>query len=147
MQGTTFKNLILGFLAGAIASATVGELIKYGLYTHGYVQTVPWSVEPTDLLGMPQIASDVLWGGIWGAIFALVLGNAPIGSMTVRGAILGLFGPAILGIFLLRPYFRGEEVLLGGDLHLMGSVALIMAGFGAATAWLYGFFTAGGRLP
>ncbi len=41
MQGTTFKNLILGFVAGAIASATVGELIKYGLYTHGYVQTVP----------------------------------------------------------------------------------------------------------
>jgi hypothetical protein len=147
MKGTSLKNLILGFVAGAIASVTVGELIKYGLYTHGYVQTPPWSVEPTDLLAMPQIVSDMLWGGVWGAIFALVLGNAPVGSMTVRGAILGIFGPAILGIFLLRPYFRGEAALLGGDPTLLGSVLLIMAGFGAATAWLYGFMTAGFRLP
>lgn len=147
MQGKTFKNLIPGFLAGVIATVTVGELIKLALYTHGYIQTPPWSLEPTDLLQMPQIVSDMLWGGVWGAIFALILGNAPVGSMTMRGAILGLFGPAILGLFLLRPYLRGEEVLLGGDLHLMGAVALIMAGFGAATAWLYGFFTAGFRLP
>ena len=141
MKGTSFKNLVLGFLAGAIASVTVGELIKHALGMPA------WSVEPTDLLSMPQIASDMLWGGVWGAIFALILGNAPIGSMTVRGAILGIFGPAILGIFLLRPYFRGEAALLGGDINALGSVLLIMAGFGAATAWLYGFMTAGFRFP
>jgi hypothetical protein len=38
-------------------------------------------------------------------------------------------------------------MLFGGDLGLVGSVLLILAGFGAATAWLYGFLASGCRLP
>lgn len=147
MNGTSFKNLVLGFLAGAIATVAVHELVKYALFVNGYIDMRPWSLDPNAMTGLPQIANDVLCGGAWGVIFALVLGNAPVGSMTVRGAILGIFGPALLGYFFLQPYLRGEEVLLGGNFNLLGALLLISAAFGAAAAWLYGFLTSGLRLP
>jgi hypothetical protein len=146
-QETTFNSLMLGFLAGVIAVITVHELISLALLNAGAFGRVPWSMEPALVTGIPQIASDAIWGGIWGAIFAVILGAKPKGSMTLRGALLGIVGPALLGVFLLVPFLRGEGMFLGGDLNAVVAVLMIATGFGAATAWLYGFFTAGFRLP
>lgn len=146
-QETTFNSLMFGFLAGVIAVITAHELISLVLLNAGVFGRVPWSTEPALVSGIPQIASDAIWGGIWGAIFAVILGAKPRGSMTLRGALLGIVGPALLGVFLLVPFLRGEGIFLGGDVNAVVAVLMIAAGFGAATAWLYGFFTAGFRLP
>lgn len=148
MEGAiSFKTLVLGFVAGAIALVSVHELIGLWLYNAGHATRVPWSTEPSLLTGYPQIATDAVWGGVWGAVFALVLGNPPRGSMTLRGAILGLIGPAVLGTLVALPLIRSEPLFLGGDINQVWPVLLVGAGFGAATAWLYGFFNAGCRLP
>ncbi len=147
MEGTSFKNLLIGFAAGAIALVTVHELIALCLADAGHISRVPWSLETSALTGLPQIATDVIWGGVWGMVFAVILGNVPQGSMTVRGAILGLVGPALIGMLVLVPLVRGETLFFNADLDLIWPVLVLGAGFGAATAWLYGFFTAGGRLP
>ena len=105
-------------------------------------------MDPAGPFEIPQIASDALWGGLWGVIFALILGDVPKGSMTFKGILLGMIGPALIGIFILVPLLTGRiPLFLGGDGNLIGSVLLITAGFGAATAWLYGFMTSGCRLP
>lgn len=146
-EETSLKSLMLGFLAGVIATLTVHELISLALLNAGAFERVPWSMEPAAMTGIPQIASDAAWGGIWGAMFAVILGAKPKGSMTLRGILLGLLGPALLGVFLLVPFLKGEALFLGGNVDAIVAVLLIAAGFGAATAWLYGFFTAGLRLP
>ncbi|MFA5949281.1 MAG: hypothetical protein WC807_03250 [Hyphomicrobium sp.] len=146
-NGTSFKSLMLGFAAGVLATLTAHELIKMALVNAEVIQRVPWNMQPAAITGIPQIASDTLWGGVWGAIFALVLGDVPKGSMTLRGIILGILGPALVGVFLLVPILKGGPIFMGGDPRLIASVLLILAGYGATTAWLYGFFTAGCRLP
>ena len=148
MSGTSLKSLILGFIAGAIATVTVHEAINYILLQAGIFDRVPWSLEPVPGFGFPQIVSDAAWGGLWGVIFALILGSVPKGSMTLKGAILGILGPALIGVFILVPILTSKfPLFFNGDLNPIGSVLLILAGFGAATAWLYGFFTSGCRLP
>ncbi|MDQ8698539.1 hypothetical protein [Hyphomicrobium sp. LHD-15] len=147
MKGTSVKTLVLGIIAGAIAVVTVHELIVLWLNNSGLTTRIPWSMEPSAYSGLPQIAVDAAWGGLWGAIFAIILGGVPEGSMTVRGAILGLFGPAILGGLLIVPLLNGQQPFYGNDIEQIRQIALPAIGFGAVTAWLYGFLTSGCRLP
>ena len=153
MAGISFKSLALGFVAGAIATVTAHELIALALQENGLFSRVPWPMDPIAqgplaAHGVPQIVSDTFWGGLWGIIFAMILGNPPQGALTIRGAFLGLVGPAILGVFILKPLLTGEQALFfGGDVNILWPVLVILAGFGAATGWLYGFLTSGCRLP
>ncbi len=155
MGGVTLKSIFYGFIAGAIATVTVHELINLAILRYGIdFPRQPWSLDPvavtvgqTTLAEVPRIVSDMFWGGIWGVIFSLILGSVPQGSMTLKGALLGLIGPALLGVFIIVPVIKGGELFLGGNQTAIACVLLILAGFGAATAWLYGFMTAGFRLP
>jgi hypothetical protein len=148
MEGTSLKNIILGFIAGAIATVTVHEFICYYFYTAGLFPRQPWPNTPAHLTGVPQYVSDMAWGGLWGSIFSLILGDHPQGSMTLRGALLGILLPAVVGVFILVPLLTGRfPMFFGGDITMIWPVLVILAGFGAATAWLYGFFSSGFRLP
>lgn len=146
-MGSFIKSLVLGFIAGAIAFVTVHEAICLWLLNHGYTTYVPWSMDPSRLMGYPQIVSGAAWGGLWGAIFAIVLGSVPKGSMTLRGALLGLIGPAVVGTLVVLPLVHSEQPFMNQDINLIWPILVACAGFGAVTAWLYGFFTSGCRLP
>lgn len=147
MEGSSLKSVLLGIIAGAIAFLAVHELIALWLYNAGHSTRIPWSMEPSLTTGFPQIANDAAWGGLWGAIFALVLGSVPRGSMTLRGALIGLIGPAIVGVLVLVPLIKSEQPFLNYDLNVIWPILVAAAAFGAATAWLYGFLTSGCRLP
>lgn len=147
MEGVSLKSLLLGFIAGAIAMVTVHELVSYCLTGAGHMQREAWSMEPSVLTGYPQLATDAVFGGIWGAIFAILLGNPPRGSMTFKGILLGIIGPAVIGALALVPFLKQEPLFMGHDFALIWPVLVLGAAFGAATAWLYGFLTSGCRLP
>ena len=135
------KSIVLGFIAGAIATFTVHELISwlFNTYWTGWPRQ-SWNFGPNDL-GVPQIVSDVFWGGLWGSVFGLILGPRPQGPLTYKGIIMGLLGPALLGVFLAVPILSGRfPPFFGGDASKIIPVLFILAGFGAFTCWLYGFF-------
>ncbi len=146
-MGSLLKSLVLGFVAGVIAYLLVHEGVSLWLLNNGYATRMPWSMEPSLITGSPQIIVDAAWGGLWGAIFALILGSVPRGSMTLRGAILGLVGPAVIGTLVALPLVHGGQPLATVDVDTLWPVLVLGAVFGAATAWLYGFFTSGCRLP
>lgn len=142
------KCILLGFIAGAIASLTVYELISW-LFTNYWTgwDRIAWSTEPVDLTGIPRVANDALVGGAWGALVGLILGSQPEGMLTIRGAILGLFIPALLGVLLAIPTIGGAyPVFYGGDVSRIVPVLAIWTGWGAITGWVYGLFQ-WGRLP
>jgi hypothetical protein len=142
------KSLILGFIAGAIAAATVQEAISW-LFVHYWTgwNAEPWSLRPMPSLVVPNIvlpwlAGTAITGGLWGALFGLILGWKPQGMMTIRGAILGLFGPGLISAFLAVPYLaQRPSPLLEGNVSEMVPILCISAGFGAVAAWLYGAFS------
>jgi len=143
VNAISVKSLVLGFIAGAIAVATAHEIIDFILLKAGIFPRVPWSMEPSAVTGVPQIISDMFWGGVWGILFVLLYGVIPGGGPTVKGLIFGIIGPAILGVFILVPLITGRfPLFFGFDPALVGSVLLILAGFGAAMGWLYGFMDA-----
>jgi len=140
MTDLSFKNLLIGFVAAAIAVVTAHEIIDWLLLKAGLFPRVPWSFEPAAMTGVPQIISDMFWGGLWGVLFALVQDRMPGGSLWLKGLIFGLIGPALIGVFILLPLITGRfPLFFGGDLKPIISVLLILAGFGAALGWLYGF--------
>ena len=155
MGRVTFTSILLGFIAGVIASVTVQELVNLAILNYGLeyprqpwsMEAVPVTVGQTMLAEVPRFARDAFWGGIWGVVFSLILGSVPQGSMTLKGILLGLLGPGLLGTLILTPVITGGEVFFGGNQTVIACALLIGACFGAVTAWLYGFMTAGFRLP
>jgi hypothetical protein len=136
-----WKKLAFGFIAGVIAVMTVHEIIDYALYAAGVFPRVPWSSEPAPVTGVPQFVSDAFWGGMWGVLFALLSDKLPGGSLTVKGLIFGVVATAILGVFILVPLITGRfPLFFGFDPKMLGSVLLILAGYGATLGFLYGFF-------
>ena len=141
------KSIVLGFIAGAIATFTVHEFISelFANYWTGW-DRISWNTAPIvnsvyPDLAVPQIVSDMFWGGLWGSVFGLILGPRPQGPLTYKGIIMGLLGPALLGVFLAVPILSGRfPPFFGGDASKIIPVLFILAGFGAATCWLYGFF-------
>jgi len=130
MDSAASKKLALGFVAGAIATVTAHEIIDYILHAAGIFPRVPWSMTPAGVTGVPQIVSDIFWGGLWGVLFALISDKIPGENLTVKGLIFGIAGPAILGVFILLPLITGRfPLFFGGDVKLLGSVLLILAGF------------------
>lgn len=141
-MNVSLKNLLMGFLAAAIATITVHELINFVLLQAGLFPRAPWSMSPAAVTGVPQVLSDTFWGGLWGMLFALIQGSIPGGNLTVKGLIFGVVGPALIGVFILLPLITGRfPLFFGGDPKLIVSVLLILGGFGAAMGWLYGLFT------
>lgn len=153
---SVIKTVVLGFIAGAIATLTVHELISLLFYYNwtGW-ERISWDMSPIDHpvnnmlmtdFAPPKIVSATFWGGVWGSILALILGALPQGPLTFKGLAFGLIGPALLGVFILVPLIRGGPLFFGGDMSLIIPVLFILAGWGAATGWLYGLFRYG-RLP
>ena len=143
MDGISLKSLVLGFVAGAIAVVTAHEIVNYILHYFDIFPRVPWSMTPAAMTGVPQIVSDAFWGGLWGVLFVLISDKIPGGNLTVKGLIFGILGPAILGVFILVPLITGRfPLFFDFDLQLLGSVLLILAGFGAAMGWIYGLLIA-----
>jgi hypothetical protein len=91
---------------------------------------------------LPWLAGIALTGGLWGALFGLILGWKPRGMMTIRGAILGLFGPGLISALIVMPYLAHEaSPLVDGNVSVIVPILCIWAGFGAVAAWLYGLFS------
>lgn len=142
MDGITLRHVLFGFMAGAIATVTTHEIINWILLQAGIFPRVPWSMAPSAVTAVPQIASDMFWGGLWGSLFALIHGWIPGPNLTFKGLVFGLIGPALVGVFILVPLITNRfPLFFGGDPKMLGSVLLILAGFGLTMGWLYGLFT------
>lgn len=143
MRPSPVSALVIGFIAAAIAVLTVHQGVVWAVTQIGLIKATPWSMSPIKPWGVPQLLNGMFWGGLWGALFALVHEKLPGGAMWLKGVIYGLI-ITVVSNWTLLPLIKGyvfgqaNQVLFsGGDPKRMLAVVLILTGFGAATAIIY----------
>ena len=107
--GFSVRNLLLGFIAGAIAVAIFHQTIIYVLATAGMLPatSIPWNMKAYGPLGVPTIVNSMFWGGMWGALFGGIWDKLPGGAMWLRGLIYGLF-IVVVSNWTLLPLIRAH---------------------------------------
>ena len=139
-------NLLLGFVAGALAVVTAHEAIIYVLWTAKVLPPTaqPWSMTAYGPFGVPTIANRMFWGGLLGALFAAIWPILPSSAMWLRGLIYGVL-VVIFSNWLLVPFIKGtvfklpNQALFGGlDPTRMMITLVILCSFGLGLGLIYG---------
>jgi hypothetical protein len=136
---------LLGFVAAALAVVIVHQGLVYGLGLLGATAWKPWSLAPIPPFGVPSLLSQMFWGGLWGALFALLWRSLPGGSLVLKGLLFGIAGPLVAGRWLLVPLLKGEPLFAGFNSNTMLVQAIIIPLFGAGLAWFYGRLSGAGQ--
>lgn len=120
------RNILFGIVAGALAVLIFHQGMYYLLATSGMgVSGQPWRTNPVPLwpdlmkalsspaVSVPTIASQMVWGAMWGALFGLIVDRMPGGPVWVKGLIFALIFPMLLSSWLILPLLRGTPIFSG----------------------------------
>jgi hypothetical protein len=91
----------LGFIAAAIAVLTFHQGMVAVLHEVGWASFTPYRTTPVPPLGVPVIVSLCFWGGLYGAVFGLLMPRFTWPAW-LCGVILGLIA-AMVGLFIASP--------------------------------------------
>jgi hypothetical protein len=133
-QGLPGKILI-GFVAGAIGVLLFHQIVLLLGHALGLVPVAPYSLRPTPPLGIPQIASAVFWGGIWGTLLVLVIAWIPAVDRLWAAALFGAVLPSLVAALVVTPLKGGDMAawLTPGRIVL----ALLVNGAWGLGTWLF----------
>jgi hypothetical protein len=143
-MGPTLGPIVLGFLAAAVSVIAVHEGLVYALAEAGLTaRAAAWGMQPIPPWGVPRLFNNVFWGGLWGALFALLYDRLPGHRGWLKGLIYGLF-IVVAGSWILVPLIKGR--LFGQPGQLFGGLnpsrmlasVIIVGGFGLALGAIYG---------
>ncbi len=103
-------RVALGFIAAAISVLTFHQAMWAIFFAAGAMPLAPYPMLPTKPFGVPLIWSLCFWGGLYGAVFGLVLPKLRR-PYWVRGLVLGIIA-ALVGMFIVAP-LKGQPVAAG----------------------------------
>lgn len=132
----SLRQAVIGFVAAVIAVLVAHQVMVLVLHLIGWIPNAPYSFR-ANAWGVPVLINGMFWGGLWGVAFAFVAGKLPIEATWLKGVVLGLAGPLLIGNWIVLPLIRGQAMFAGfaGQRMLIG--ALIGAAFGAGWALIY----------
>jgi hypothetical protein len=143
-------RLLLGFVAGFLATLTFHQLMLGLLWGAGVAPFRPFLMAATRPFGVPTIFSLAFWGGIWGILFAMVSASLPRGGRYWATAFLlgGIF-PSLVSLLVVLP-LKGKPMGGGWQPHLWLTAFMVNGAWGIGTtvylkvfrAWFIGRKTA-----
>ncbi len=150
-------RILLGFVAAVLAVLLVHQPVIWGLAAAKVIASVAYNMEPLKtappmlasmfagfgLKGWPTLFNLMFWGGMWGALYGLVLAPLPMAGW-LKGLLLGVL-VVVGGNWLLVPLLKGGVLFGGFDPARMAITSIINVPFGIATGILYGLMTRGER--
>lgn len=109
------RILLSGFIAGALSVLIFHQGSAFLLYHIGNdipavvavfgKAAAPFNVAPTKPLGVPAIASQCFWGGVWGVVLAFILSRRVFPALAF-GAIFGALALTVVALTLV-PHLKG----------------------------------------
>jgi hypothetical protein len=97
------RELVLGFLAGALAVVTFHQGMVFLLSSVGLIQSRVYALRGVPPFGVPTILNQMFWGGLWGVLFATVADILPRWSPLLLGFACGVLGPVLASWFVVAP--------------------------------------------
>ena len=133
--------ILLGFVAGFLATLTVHQIAIGLLNALGAVPNPPYSMRAIPPLGVPAVLNLAFWGGLWGIVWALVADRLPRRwPLWLAGLVFGALAPTLVGWFVVAP-IKGQPVANGFNLARMWIGPLVNGVWGLGTALIYSFLS------
>jgi hypothetical protein len=133
------KTVLLGFLAGALATLTVHQAAIGILHALGAVANAPYSFRAIPPLGVPAVLNLAFWGGVWGIVWALDAERRPRRwPLWLAGLVFGALAPTLVGWFVVAP-LKGQALAQGFNPARMWIGPLVNGVWGLGTALIYDF--------
>jgi hypothetical protein len=108
----SLNRAIWGFVAAVISVLVFHQGMWELLHLFG-IMPRPYPIDGVPPFGVPRIVSLCFWGGLWGAVFGLVLPRLPASYPMWGGLGLGLgIAAALVGLFVV-PLIKGLPVAGG----------------------------------
>jgi hypothetical protein len=124
--------IAVGAVAGAVSVLIFHQGAAALLHSLGLSERLPYSMQPTQPFGVPQLGSIVFWGAVWGAAFAAILRRLDGWRLVAVSLLLGAVLPTLVAWFVVAP--------LKGQPQAAGFVPLAMA-FGVIVNGAWGLGT------
>jgi hypothetical protein len=125
-MSASLNRAVLGFVAAVISVLTFHQGMWELLHLLGQMPP-PYPTSGVPPFGVPRIVDLCFWGGVWGALFGLVLPRLPESyPMWLRGLGLGI-AAALVGLFIV-PLIKGLPVA-GGWAAMSFARSFLINGF------------------
>lgn len=138
------KTILLGFIAGFVAVLVFHQGTAFLLHAQGMkvpevVQVfgrvaAPFNMAPVPPLGVPTVASQAFWGGMWGILLAAILRTSRVPDL-----LFGLvFGALVLTLvaFTLVASLKGQPLFAGNNHQIWWRAGLYNGAWGWGAALL-----------
>ena len=130
------RDLVLGFLAGALAVVTFHQGMVFLLSTVGLIQSRVYATQGVPPFGVPTILNQMFWGGLWGLLFAAVADTLPPWPLLLLGFTFGVLGPVLASWFVVAP-LKGTPIAAGWVPQRMLASVLINGCWGIGMVLIY----------
>lgn len=123
----SLSKIVAGFIAGVLAVLIFHQGMYVIMQSMGLpLRGTPWNINTSvplwpELFGLlkigpvrvPAIASQSIWGGLFGILFAFLIDRMPGGIAIVKGLIFGMIFPMLLGSWLIVAMIKGAPLMSG----------------------------------
>lgn len=124
--------LLVGFASGVLTVLVFHQGALALLHAAELASRAPYSLSPTQPLGVPQLWSLALWGGAWGIALAASLRRLEGGTLVVAATIFGAILPTLVAWFVVAP-LKGQPMAAGGAPAAMMVGPIVNAAWGLGT--------------
>ena len=105
--------VLVGFIAGAVSVLVFHQGAAALLHSLEFTPNAPYSMQPTQPFGVPQLWSITFWGGLWGALLAASLARLDGPRLVVGATVFGAVLPTLVAWFIVAP-LKGQPIAAGG---------------------------------
>jgi len=124
--------LLVGFLSGAVSVLLFHQVIAALLHAIGITPRLPYSMQPTQPLGIGQVWSLAFWGGVWGVALAAALHRLADSTLVIAATIFGALLPSLVAWTVVAA-LKGQPLFAGGAPKGLAVGLLVNAAWGLGT--------------
>lgn len=108
---TLVKLLLFGFVAGFLATLLFHQSLWYAFNQLGLIplDRPAWPLDPIPPYGVPSVITKAFWGGLWGAILAVLLGQLTGPAYWGSWIVVGAFALTLVAFYVVAP-LKGEAI-------------------------------------